>query len=202
MLVLWSVAIALVIGYYCSATVASALQPLADWQKHSGYCAAALNRMIFCGLLPGLFQLTVAELRPRRRVLTILAQSCWLALFGVFVDAFYRLLDIVVGAGDDPVRILVKTGLNQFVWTVILVAPANAVFYFWVARDFSFGRVRTEWPKDFVRNMLFPNLVSNWIVWIPVNLAVFALPQPLQVQVSGLVGAFWTLLCLQIGNRT
>ena len=37
---------------------------------------------------------------------------------------------------------------------------------------------------------------------MPVSLAIFAFPLPLQVQLSGFAAAFWTLMCLQIGART
>ena len=50
--------------------------------------------------------------------------------------------------------------------------------------------------------MVLPNLIPNWIVWIPVSLAVFSFPYALQIHVNGLVCTFWTLMCLQIGRRT
>jgi len=61
---------------------------------------------------------------------------------------------------------------------------------------------RVEWPRLFYRDLVAPNLVSNGCVWIPVSMAVFAFPLPLQIQVSGFAAAFWTLMCLQIGVRT
>lgn len=55
-----------------------------------------------------------------------------------------------------------------FPWTVLVVAPPNAVFYFWLGRDMSLARCRREWPRGgFLTDILFQNLVCNWIVWIP-----------------------------------
>lgn len=200
MVVLWGLSLALVGAYYLSATFAGWLEPVLRWQKESGYLAAALNRAFFYGAVPGVFQILMPRLRPRRLALTILAQGLWCALFGVATDAFYRGLAEAFGSGHDLMTLALKTGVNQFVWTVLVVAPANALFFFWVARDFSLGRARAEWPVDYVRRVYLPNLVSNWCVWIPVNLAVFAFPLPLQVQLSGFVGAFWTLMCLKLGE--
>ena len=42
----------------------------------------------------------------------------------------------------------------------------------------------------------------NWIVWIPVLCVIYAFPLPLQIQLAGIVGSIWTLLCLQIGRRS
>lgn len=200
MVVLWGLSLALVGAYYLSATFAGCLEPVLRWQKESGYLAAALNRAFFYGLLPGLFMVFLPRLRPRRVLLTILSQGVWCGLFGVATDALYRVMACWFGSGHDLMTLALKTVFNQFVWTVLVIAPANALFFFWVARDFSLTRARAEWPTDYVWRVYLPNLVSNWCVWIPVNLAVFAFPLPLQVQLSGFVGAFWTLMCLKLGE--
>ena len=202
MAVLWGVSALAVAAYYTCPPFAKALDPLLKWQKESGWIAAALNRLFFYGLLPGVFQWTIPSLRPRRLLLTIFAQGTWCALFGVAVDFFYHLLTFLFGDGRDFATLAAKTFMNQFVWTTFVLAPANAVFYFWVARDFSARRFREEWPEEYVTRTILPNLLTNWCVWIPVNFAVFAFPLPLQVQLSGVVGAFWTLMCLQLGARS
>ena len=202
MVVLWVTATFLVIAYYTIPAVTTALEPMLRWQKESGYMAAALNRAVFYGLLPGAFQILLRTIRPKRPFVTISAQSLWCAAFGVLTDALYRTMSALFGDGTDIVTLVVKTLINQFVWTAFVGAPANATFYFWVARDFSIFRTCVEWPHDFVHGVVLPNLLSNWCVWIPVNMAVFSLPLPLQVQVSGMVGSFWTLMCIQIGAHS
>jgi len=202
MAVLWATAALAVAAYYACPPFAAALDPLLRWQKESGWVAAAANRLFFYGLLPGLFQWTLPHLRPPRLALTIAAQGAWCALFGVAVDFFYRLLSLLFGDGTGVATLALKTAMNQFVWTTLVLAPANAVFYFWVARDFSSARFRADWPADWISRAVLPNLLTNWCVWIPVNFAVFAFPLPLQVQLSGVAGAFWTLMCLQLGARS
>ena len=91
---------------------------------------------------------------------------------------------------------------SNFVWTVVFIAPVNAVFHFWLARDCSFAAVRRAWPKRFYSALVAPNLISNWCVWIPVQLATFTFPVDLQIHVNGIICAFWTLMCLQIGKRS
>ena len=72
----------------------------------------------------------------------------------------------------------------------------------WIGRGFSFRRTHAEWPRHFYRELVAPNLVSNWCVWFPVQFTVFMFPLDLQIHMNGLVCAFWTLMCLQIGRRT
>lgn len=66
MATLWLVAAATVAAYYLSPAFAAALEPLKTWQTESGWIAAALNRIAFCGLLPGVFLCTVKSIRPPR----------------------------------------------------------------------------------------------------------------------------------------
>jgi hypothetical protein len=45
-------------------------------------------------------------------------------------------------------------------------------------------------------------LTANWIVWIPVMMAVYAFPLPLQIQLIGFASAVWMLVGLQAGARS
>lgn len=201
-IVLWLLALTLVVSYFAFPLVPRLLSPLVEFQRQGGCLAAAMNRIVFSAVLPFVLQILIAAIRPRRPVLVLSAQIVWCAIWGMLVDVFYTVLDLWFGSATDPGTLLLKTGLNQFVWTALVIAPANACFYFWIARDFSLRRTRLEWPAGTWSNVVLPNLISNWCVWIPVNLVIFIFPLPLQIQLSGLVGAFWTLLCLQIGARS
>ncbi len=123
-------------------------------------------------------------------------------MFGVACSGLYRFLVQAFGDGTDWQTVIAKTIVDQFGWTVLVVAPANAIFFLWVGRDFSLARMRKEWRRPFFLRMILPNLISNWIVWIPLVAVVFLFPFPLQILINGIVCSFWTLMCLQIGKRT
>ena len=133
---------------------------------------------------------------------TVLAQALWCGTFGIGVGEVFKLLAAWFGDNASLSTLLLKTAFDQFVWTVLVIAPANAVFYFWVGRDFSLARVRRDWPRRFLSRVYLPNLVSNWCVWIPVIFIVFAFPLPLQILVCGMACSCWSLLCLQLGKRS
>lgn len=202
MVVLWILALVMVSAYYRVSGVSDVLRPLAIWQRDSGWQAAFANRFFFCGVLPGVFLLAIKKLRPKRPFAVVFAQTLWSGWWGVTCDWFFRLQDLMFGHELKFSVLLCKVLLGQFVWTVFVIAPANAVFFFWVGRDFSFRRVRDEWPRHFFGDLVMPNLVSNWMIWIPVAFAIYAFPVDLQVQISGFVCSFWILMCLQIGLRT
>lgn len=200
--VLWMVALVMVLSYYFVPGVSGVLGPLARWQTEGGWFAAFLNRVVFCGIIPGSFLLSVRMLRPRRPLLTIALQSCWCGVWGIVVELFFQFLDMHVGSGVDWPTLAIKTAADAFVFTPLLMAPADAVFFFWLGRDMSLRRVVQDWPRDFVGSLVAPNLISNWCVWIPAGFAVFAFPLPLQIQISGFLSSIWVLMCLQIGIRS
>lgn len=200
MLVLWTVSTALVLAYYASPAVSAVLEPLARWQRESGWLAALLNRVMFCGMIPGMFIVCVKSLRPRHVAAVIAAQTAWSGLCGVASDCMFSLNAHIFGTGVDLLTLCVKTAVCQFVWTPFFFAPLGAAVYFWIGRDFSARRFRDEMPARFFQGLVLPNLLVNWAIWIPVTLAVNALPTPLQVQVSGLTASLFSLMLLSIGS--
>ena len=202
MVALWVLAAVTLWAYYAVPAVAAAFEPLRQWQTGSGWLAAFLNRVFFNGLLPGVFLLVIPSIRPKHVLLVIGAQALWGGCWGVVTDFFFRWLDVLFGSGRDFGTLFCKMLADEFGLTLFLLAPADAAFFFWVGHDFSIVHTWRERPRRFFLGLVLPNLISNWCVWIPVSLAIFAFPLPLQVQISGFAAAFWTLMCLQIGLRT
>lgn len=201
MLILWVVAVVVIVSYNTLPIFASALEPLQRWQTSGGWLAAFANRAVFCGLLPGIIMAIVPSIRPRRPWLAILAQIAWLGVFGVFCNAMYSLNAWLFGTGTDIGTLVGKTLVSQFIWTPFVFAVPSSALCLWIACDFSRTRLVRDWPKHYLSRMYFPFLLSNWVVWIPVMMVVHAFPTPLQIQLSGLAGAFWSLLGLELGRR-
>lgn len=198
MAVLWMLAALTVLAFYRVPAADAVFGPLAKWQTQSGWMAAFLNRVIFCGVIPGIFLLGVKSIRPQRPLLTVAVYSLWGGLWGIACDGFFTLQTAVFGARTDVSTLVKKTVVDQLVWNVFLCTPVNAVFFPWVARDFKWEPRRS--CRDFAQDCLVL-LVANWIVWIPVTVAVYALPLPLQIQLVGLACSFWMLVALWAAAR-
>ena len=67
--------------------------------------------------------------------------------------------------------------------------------------DLSLAKAKENWPRHFVRELVLPNYITNWCIWIPVMMAVYAFPLTLQIHLGGFAGAFWTLVFLYLGAR-
>ena len=200
MLVLWTVSVALVIAYYMVPAVASGLEPVARWQRESGWIAAFLNRVVFCGVIPGVFIVCVKSLRPKHVAAVVAVQTLWSGICGVISDCMFSFNAYLLGTGVDFLTLCVKTAICQFVWTPLFFVPLGSIVYFWVGRDFSVRRFRQEMPLRFYYGLVLPNLLVNWVIWIPATFAINALPTPLQVQLSGLVSSLFSLMLLVIGR--
>ena len=200
MVVLWSMAGALVLGYYAVSGVADVLEPLRRWQVERGWIASFLNMFVFCGVLPGTFLLFQKSLRVQHPFLTVAVQSVWSGVCGVVSGWMYDLNALWFGTGLDFPTLAAKTAVAQFLWTPLFFVPIAALVYFWIGRDFSFRRCRRELTADFLMMNVAATLISNWAIWIPCTMLVVMLPTALQVQVSGIVNAFLFLVQLWIGR--
>lgn len=202
MAVLWLSAVVLAVSYWKFQSLASLLEPIRQWQIDFGWPAAALSAAFFCGIVPGVFQVSVRALRPPCPVRVIFAQVALSAINGILCWNLYRFQAWCFGTDVSIGTLAVKTALDQFAWTPLVIAPLNAFCYFVIARDFSLSRVRCDWPDYFVKDILLPNLVSMWCVNVIPNLALYSFPPALQAQLVGLLCAFWTLMCYQIALRS
>lgn len=201
MCIVWLVAAVLVLAYYFVPGMAEAIEPVAQWQRDGGWVSALLNRLFFCGLLPGVFLLMRTNGRGRMTFAVIGVQSVFAGFCGIICDWMYTLHARLLGSGCDLGTVMLKTALCQFVWTPLLFVPMGAVVYFWIGRNLSFRRTREEWPCHFLSECYFPNLLANWVIWIPVGMMIHLFPTVLQIQLSGLASAVLSLAFIFLGRN-
>ena len=201
MAVLIGFAVVLSALYFLVPGVSGFLEPLRAAMERYGAAAAFLSMVVFIGVIPAIFFWIDPSIRPaspcRTSVLTVL----WRASLGVLCTWFFQAQDFIFGEGTDLPTLALKTALDQFLWTPFVLAPLDATYYFWAGCDYSFRRLRGKWPRSFVCGVLLPNLLAGWCIGIPTNLLLYAFPVSLRIVFSGLLGAFWMLVCLQIGIR-
>lgn len=202
MFVLALFALFIAIAYFFVPGVREGAEPLHRFMDKHGLSAAFLSMIVFAGVIPWLFFLVDRSIRPEYPGWTGVIQALWRACLGVLCTMWFHVQDMLFGSGTDILTLAVKTAVDQFLWTPIVLAPLDATFYFWIGRDFSFARVRADWPASFVRGVLLPNLIMGWCISIPMNMVVYAFPVAMRIVVCGLFGSFWSLVCLQIGKRS
>ena len=201
MLVLWTLAASLAVAYYRLPGFAELLAPVKDWQARNGAIAAFATQFVFCGVLPAVFLSVVREIRTDRHLLKCVLQSAWSGCWGIVYLWFYAMQTRMFGDGHDLGTLLAKTAFDEFVWSPFTSVPLTSLFFLWMGSGFSFAKTVRTCREGYFRRVMLPTLFSNWTIWIPAVMAVYAFPLDLQIQMLGLVSCFWTLVCLQLGKR-
>ncbi len=200
--VLQAAACALLVGYWCVPGVRSALEAAAAWQARRGVAFASLSYFFFCGVAPYLFCLAVPSLRPRQP-----GRAAWFVVgfwvpMAVILPQFYVFQSWLYGDGRDVWTLARKVLTDQCGYTAFFASPAAALAHLWKAHDYRWREVRPLLGAGWYRRLVLPNLIANWALWFPSMFVVYSMPPALQSHLAGLIGCFWSLMCLQIGAHT
>jgi len=198
---LWTVAALVVVLYYLLPGVSVLLEPVGRWQRANGWLASLSICAVFCGLIPYAVYRIRRESGKRSPLVVAMAQAVWCGLCGVVCGWFFSVQGRWFGCGHDLVTVLKKMVVDQFGWSVLVIVPANAVFYAvlsggWCMKD------RRVPVRVFLSHIYLPNLLMNWIVGIPSNCAVYAFPMDLQIPVLGLMSSAWAVICTGLGAHS
>lgn len=196
-LILQVVSLALMLAYYFWPAFTQWVQPVATWQREYGIWASFGTRACSSGLLPGLFMLLMPALRVKRPLLSICFNMVFWGSMSITAEYLYHYQTLWFGAGHDVGTLVKKTVVDQLVYTVFFAVPVTTFFHFWETHGFSFATAIAEFPRDWIKRLILPVLLPNWIVWTPAMMITYALPEVLQVQFSALIGCFWALFCMQ-----
>lgn len=195
-------AAAVVVSYYHVPAVAAALQHVADLKARWGYGFSVVAG-IFAGVVVAE---TVKRLTlPGHRILSRWREPAFDAIYfaamAVMCDALYRGLAAWLGPEPTVQNVIVKTAIDQFLFTPTLGVTLAAIYFpvrehhwDWKAVVGGFG------PAWYVRRVL-PLLVTAWCFWLPMVAMVYSLPPLLQFPFSACGTAAWSLLMISIARR-
>ena len=198
---LWLSAALVVAAYYLVPGVASALEPVGNWQRANGWLASFAFCAVFSGAVPYAVYLIRGERGWRSPLVTAVAQAVWCGLCGIVCGWFFTLQGRWFGCGHDLATVLKKVAVDQFGWSVLVIVPATAAFYAVLSGGWRMRDERVPFGV-FVRHVYLPTLVMNWIVGIPSNCAVYAFPMDLQIPVLGLLSSAWAVICVGLGAHS
>lgn len=203
-LILFATAAILVTAYYRSPSVATAMNRLSEIKKEMGPAFAFISTATLGGIVPWLFRMGLPTLRPKRPGAELAFGILWWGPMGLVLDAFYRFLGHLYDGLGWPVAavIVAKVASDMLVFTPAYASPANALSHLWKDLGFSFPALRTRLGRGWYRRLVLPNLIPNFFIWIPGVAFVYAMPGPLQLPMSNLIGCFWSLMCLQLAAHT
>jgi len=198
---LWAMAALVVVAYYYLPGVSECLEPVGRWQRVHGWRASFAWCAVFCGAVPYVIYQIRREAGIRRPLALAVAQAVWCGICGIACGWFFSIQSRWFGIGRDALTVLSKVAVDQFGWSVLVIVPANAVFYAVLSGGWRVGAERVSFGT-FLSGVYLPNLLMNWCVGIPSNCAVYALPLDLQIPVLGLLSSSWAVICVGLGAHS
>lgn len=107
----------------------------------------------------------------------------------------FRLQALMFGNGTDLSTIVLKTLVDQLVYSVLWSMPFGLTMYKWRDSKFNFRVVINMLKSNHFWKWQVPQtIIGSWIVWLPAVILVYCLPGPLQIPLFVLVSCFWSLL--------
>ncbi len=202
-LIIQAIMLALLIAYYTSDTVSSALTQVAEFKRTHGLFSVIVASIAAGALIPELFlvlffQRGRPELRNLRNLLFTI--PVW-GFDGSLVDLLYRSEASWFGDVVTLPVVLAKICVDQFGYNPFFAAPFGVLTYEWKNSGISVDPVRDLFTWRHYRGKIIPTLVATWAVWIPLMAIIYSLPLALQFPLFGLALSFWVLLLTYMTNR-
>lgn len=195
-------ALAVAVAYYQVPSVGVILNQLQEISREGGLIFAAALTSLTAGLIPWLLRMAMPSLRPAHPWKDLLHSMIWWALMGIVVGSFYRFLDFVIGGEASFGVVVLKVACDCTLFTVLIGAPANALSHLWKDLGWDTAEFRRHLRPGWYRRIVMPNLLPNWVVWIPGTAIFYSLPLHLQLPVANGIGCCWALLCVRIAAHS
>ena len=122
-------------------------------------------------------------------------------LIGMQVDLFYRLQYALFGPSDTSLVIIKKVLVDAFVYCPLLAIPQAVCIFLWRDHGFTLHGFRGHHPMAFYALRIFPVLMANWMVWIPLVTIIYSLPAALGVPFFIVAQSFWVMVFTTLSER-
>jgi hypothetical protein len=202
-LIIQAIMLALLVAYYTSHTVFSALNELADYKSAQGLIFVITASIAAGAIIPEIFLILFFQHgRPNKRNLRnlLFTVPVW-GFDGSLVDLLYRSQAAWFGDVVTVPVVCAKICVDQFGYNPFFAAPFGVLTYEWKNNGISLRPVRQLFTFAHYRDKILPTLVATWTVWIPLMGIIYSLPLALQFPLFGLALSFWVLLLTYMTNR-
>ncbi len=202
---LWSAAIGIIVAYTYSDSVRESLDKLKDFKDSWGYAFSAIPTPPPAPPPPLGIQWAARGFGSKRITPEPLRHLPILFVFwayrGAEIDLLYRIQAWAWGTEKTIGTLAIKVLIDQGVYVLLWAIPTMVVVLLFKDCGYSIGRTRTELGRRWYRTRCVPLLVVNWVVWIPVVVVIYSLPEGLQIPVMNINVSLFMLLVMFITKK-
>lgn len=122
-------------------------------------------------------------------------------LIGVQVDLFYRLQDFLFGPSETLPVLVKKVAVDALLYCPLLAIPQAVCVMLWRDHGFTGRGFLGHTPVRFYALKIFPVLMANWMVWIPLLCIIYSIPQALGIPFFIVAQCFWVMVFTTLSLR-
>ncbi len=121
-------------------------------------------------------------------------------IIGMQVDLFYRLQYLLFGPSETLWIIAKKVLFDAFLYCPLLAIPQIVCILLWRDHGFTVNGFRGHTPLQFYALKIFPVLLTNWIVLIPLVSLIYSLPTALGIPFFIVAQSFWVMVLTTLSS--
>ncbi|MFM9873008.1 MAG: hypothetical protein ACKVQS_06030 [Fimbriimonadaceae bacterium] len=196
MLLVQSIMIAVIIGYFRVPIITSGLNNIADFKDQPGIWFVLASGFIAGGFIPEIAKPLVGRMPKLNKEwlsLTIYTSTVYM---GITLIVYYMFKFQVVMFGDDgsPLMVAKKVIFDQLIFSPFLSIPLGVGLFKWRQQNFRFTAWQQVTRPELYKKNVFPALIMCWAYWGPITIGMYFLPEKVQFIASTFCQAAWSLL--------
>ena len=194
------------VAYFFHPYTRNALEDLALLRSNWGIFFSFVGTSVSSAIFPEFLRSLLPKLEKHNKTLPglgirLLFGIPFWGLMGMQVDLFYRLQYFLFGPSTSATIIAKKVLIDAFLYCPVLAVPQTVCVFLWRDHGFTFKPFHGLQPLHFYALNIFPVLMANWMVWIPIICIIYALPPALGVPFFIIAQSFWVMVLTTLTAR-
>jgi hypothetical protein len=210
-LIIWTIGLAIVLGYYFYAPVTDAFNAFGDYlNERAGFCKkgiwfAIVATPIFGALVPFGLQFLSKDPTGRQPAKALPFLMLFWAYRGTEIQILYTFQGKIWANLHPVVEVAISAFIDQFIFVPFWAVWTLVLAYFWKDHGYSFKRTRAAMGSGFFqwyREKVWPVVVTNWFIWVPSVILIYSLPSALRLPLMQLILCLFVLVITIMMHKT
>ncbi len=153
-------------------------------------------------VIPDIAAIVTRHERPKTSFAGLLVKLAYFGFIALAVDTLYIFLSHQLGDKPSLGVVVAKIAFDMLVFSPFLSMPVAALTFMWIDSGLNFAAMRQKLSEGDFWKRYFPTLVTCWMYFGPVTIALYSLPLALNFPVSMAAQAAWGLIITSVGSRS